>query len=106
MHSSKKRRQSNTSEEVCKQQKMQHDTADVPLNPSFDSLIPSLVGFREKCAVMNAQMDQLKDANATLSCFNESFGAFLFGLAANGTVAPWPIPHKMADTSGKSLVLE
>jgi hypothetical protein len=100
MHSSKNRRQSSTTEEICKQQKMQPDPTDVPLSPSFDSLIPSLVGLREKCAVLNAQMDQLKDANATLSCFNESFGAFLFGFAANGTVTQWP--HKMADNGGKS----
>lgn len=105
MSSSRKRQQSNTSDEVCKQQKVQHVIQHVTTDSPLDSLIPSLVGIREKCVVMNEQMDQLKDSNTALSRFNGSFGAFLFGMAANGAVVQCPDLPKMADKSGKSSSL-
>lgn len=56
----------------------------------FDQIAPSLIAMKTKFATMHDQLDQLKKVDDSLSQFNDAFGAFLFGLSANGATTRWP----------------
>ncbi|KAK4510560.1 histone deacetylase [Mucor velutinosus] len=58
----------------------------------FDTLIPSLEALSDGFKDMHKQFDKLKKVNDNLVEFNDSFGAFLFGLAANDTTIKWRSP--------------
>ncbi|SAL99634.1 hypothetical protein [Absidia glauca] len=62
----------------------------------FDQIAPSLLAMKTKFATMHDQLEQLKKVDDSLSQFNDAFGAFLFGLSANGATTQWPrgfAPH-------------
>lgn len=55
----------------------------------FDTLIPSIDALSGRFKDMHKQFDKLKQVNDNLVEFNDAFGAFLFGLAANDTTIKW-----------------
>ncbi|KAL9544574.1 hypothetical protein MBANPS3_007554 [Mucor bainieri] len=58
----------------------------------FDTLIPSLEAVSHGFKDMHKQFTKLKRVNDSLVEFNDSFAAFLFGLAANDTTIKWRSP--------------
>ncbi|KAG0172195.1 hypothetical protein DFQ28_007476, partial [Apophysomyces sp. BC1034] len=56
----------------------------------FDVLEGQIGAVGDAFAEMADQLDQLKDVNDTLTRFNESFGAFMFGMASNASALRFP----------------
>ncbi|KAI8097717.1 uncharacterized protein BX664DRAFT_347676 [Halteromyces radiatus] len=65
-------------------------TASDPSTTCFERLTKSLSSVNAAFTTMNEQFDQLKKVDDSLSRFNDAFGAFLFGLSANGATIHWP----------------
>ncbi|KAG1078908.1 hypothetical protein G6F42_024030 [Rhizopus arrhizus] len=55
----------------------------------FDTLIPPIEKLSDCFNGLHRQFDKLKQVNDNLVEFNDSFSAFLFGLAANDTTVKW-----------------
>lgn len=66
-----------------------HTSKKEEVSTAFDTLIPSLEAIAAGFKDMHKQMNKLKRVNDNLVDFNDSFGAFLFGLAANDTTVKW-----------------
>ncbi|ORZ10146.1 hypothetical protein BCR42DRAFT_113397 [Absidia repens] len=64
---------------------------------TFDQLAPTLLAMNEKFTAMNDQFQELKKVDDSLARFNDAFGAFLFGLSANGTTVQWPKTSTILD---------
>ncbi|KAL7332154.1 hypothetical protein PS15p_204236 [Mucor circinelloides] len=55
----------------------------------FDALIPPIEKLSDCFNGLHRQFDKLKQVNDNLVEFNDSFSAFLFGIAANDTTVKW-----------------
>ncbi|GAN09939.1 hypothetical protein MAM1_0305d09472 [Mucor ambiguus] len=72
----------------------------------FDELIPSLEALSDGFKDMHKQFVKLKRVNDNLVEFNDSFGAFLFGLAANDTTIAWRSPTTESEIARHKKHLE
>ncbi|ORX57499.1 hypothetical protein DM01DRAFT_1334116 [Hesseltinella vesiculosa] len=60
------------------------------LTPSTERLTRSLTHLNTAFQTMNEQFRSMRKVDNSLSHFNNAFGAFLFGLAANASVVQFP----------------
>ncbi|KAJ2956641.1 hypothetical protein NQZ79_g7539 [Umbelopsis isabellina] len=56
----------------------------------FDTLQEPLADLAASFELMHSNFEQLKQVNDALVDFNDAFGAFLFGMTANGSSIDWP----------------
>jgi hypothetical protein len=66
-----------------------HRTLNVQPDSSIDILTPSIKAISDSFKEMHTQFESLKRVNDSLACFNEAFGSFLFGMAANDMTLEW-----------------
>ncbi|KAI8338046.1 hypothetical protein BC941DRAFT_424443 [Chlamydoabsidia padenii] len=66
-------------------------TTTANITTCFDQLTPTLIALKERFETMNQRLEELKTIDDSLSKFNDAFGAFLFGLSANGETTRWPL---------------
>ncbi|CEP19678.1 hypothetical protein [Parasitella parasitica] len=64
---------------------------------AFDSLIPSIQKISNSFSDMHLQFEKIQRVNQSLVNFNNSFSAFLFGIAANDTTIRWEQAPSNAD---------
>ncbi|KAI8338591.1 hypothetical protein BC941DRAFT_423305 [Chlamydoabsidia padenii] len=91
MNPTTKRKRPDSTKELYKKQKLVKDPTkgSQPTLTCSDDLTLTLVALRNKTVMLNEQMARLENFHNHISCFNNSFGAFLFGMAANNTTAQW-----------------
>lgn len=56
----------------------------------FDTFQEPLADLAASFELMHSNFEQLKQVNDALVDFNDAFGAFLFGITANGSSIQWP----------------
>ncbi|KAI8582528.1 hypothetical protein K450DRAFT_227583 [Umbelopsis ramanniana AG] len=56
----------------------------------FDTFQEPLADLAASFELMHSNFEQLKQVNDALVDFNDAFGAFLFGMTANGSSINWP----------------
>lgn len=56
----------------------------------FDTFQEPLADLAASFELMHSNFEQLKQVNDALVDFNDAFGAFLFGMTANGSSIHWP----------------
>ncbi|OAD08361.1 hypothetical protein MUCCIDRAFT_76729 [Mucor lusitanicus CBS 277.49] len=83
-----------------------HTSKKEEVSTAFDTLIPSLEAIAAGFKDMHKQMNKLKRVNDNLVDFNDSFGAFLFGLAANDTTVKWRSPTTESEIAKHKKHLE
>ncbi|KAI8643397.1 hypothetical protein BD408DRAFT_431433 [Parasitella parasitica] len=64
---------------------------------AFDLLIPSLQKISNSFSDMHHQFEKIQRVNKSLVDFNNSFSAFLFGIAVNDTTIRWEQTPSSAD---------
>jgi hypothetical protein len=57
---------------------------------SFDTFIPSIVKVTKTFETLQRRLEKLEQVNSRLIIFNESFSAFLYGIAVTDATSVWP----------------
>lgn len=66
-----------------------HRAPHVQPDSSIDIFVPSIKAIAGSFEDMHTQFQSLKRVNDSLASFNQAFGSFLFGMAANDTTLQW-----------------